>query len=279
MDPNNTAVRVALWRALHVLADSPPHVFVDEIGLALAAPERDWQSRRDMGAVTKPFRASIVARARFVEDTLEQQMARGVAQYVILGAGLDTFAQRRPELGARLTVFEIDEPTTQQWKERRLVELGIGIPAFLRFVPVDLERGEPWGARLVEAGFDARAPVLVASTGVSMFLTREAVLATLRTVAAFAAGSTLVMSFMLPLEHAEPEMRLGIEAGADGASAGGTPWVSSFEPAELLAMARAAGFREAEHVSADALSRRYFAGRRDGLRLPSHSEELLVART
>src|SRR5512140_261295 len=100
--PDHTAVRVALWRALHVLEDALPHVLEDQLGLALVAPDDDWRSRPDMGPFTRPFRASIVARARFVEDLVEEKVARGVTQYVILGAGLDTFAQRRPDLGARL---------------------------------------------------------------------------------------------------------------------------------------------------------------------------------
>lgn len=277
--PDNTALRVALWRALHVLADPPPHVFDDQVGLALVAPNADWQSRPDMSAFTKPFRASIVARARFVEDLLEEKLAGGVAQYVILGAGLDTFAQRRPELGARVSVFEIDEPETQAWKQRRLVELGLGVPSFLRFVPVDFERGDAWLARLATSGFDAKRPAFVASTGVSMYLTKEAIASTLRDVASLAPGSTLVMSFMLPIERAEPEVRPGIEAAARGARASGTPWLSFFEPDEMLALARDAGFGEVKHVSADALTERYFAGRTDGLRLPSNSEELLVATT
>src|SRR6476661_4670710 len=115
-EPDNTAVRVALWRALHVQVDSPPHVFIDDVGLRLVAPDDAWRDRPDMSAFTRPFRASIVARARFIEDLVEEQAARGVAQYVLLGAGLDTFAQRKPALGARLRVFEVDAPGTQAWK-------------------------------------------------------------------------------------------------------------------------------------------------------------------
>src|SRR5690349_15993940 len=106
--PDNTAVRTALWRALHVEVDSPPHVFEDEVGLKLASPDDAWRSRPDMSPFTRPFRAAIVARARFIEDLIEEQVGRGMGQYVILGAGLDTFVQRRPELASRLVVFEID---------------------------------------------------------------------------------------------------------------------------------------------------------------------------
>lgn len=277
--PENTAVRVALWRALHVQVDAAPHVFEDELGLKLAAPDDDWQKRPDMSPFTRPFRASILARARFVEDLVGEQVAQGVAQYVILGAGLDTFAQRRPELASRLRVFEVDQPGPQEWKRRRLVELGLGVPPFLQLVPVDFERGEAWLSRLAESGFDAGQPTVVASTGVSMYLTRDAIAATLRQIAALARGSTLVMSFMLPIELAAPEVRPGIEAAARGARASGTPFISFFRPEEMLALAREAGFRDVKHVSAAALAERYFSGRADGLRPPNNSEELLVAST
>src|SRR5213079_708692 len=209
--PDNTAVRVALWRALHVEVDSPPHVFEDEVGLRLAAPDEGWRSRPDMSSFTRPFRASIVGRARFVEDLVVEQAARGVGQYVILGAGLDTFAQRRPELASRLLVFEIDQPGPQAWKRQRLIELGFGIPPFLKLVPVDFEAGDAWWERLAASGFDAGRPAVVASTGVSMYLTRDAIAATLRQVAAIAPGSTLVMSFMLPIQMTDPEVRPGLE--------------------------------------------------------------------
>jgi methyltransferase (TIGR00027 family) len=241
--PDNTAVRTALWRALHVEVDSPPHVFEDEVGLQLAAPDDGWRSRPDMSPFTRPFRASILARARFVEDLVVEQAARGVGQYVILGAGLDTFVQRRPELASRLLVFEIDHPGPQEWKRRRLVELGLGVPSFLRFVPVDFEAGNAWWERLAAAGFDSGRPAVVASTGVSMYLTRDAIKATLRQLAALAPGSTFAMSFMLPIELLDPEMRPGVERAAEGARVSGTPFISFFTPTEMLALARDAGFK------------------------------------
>ena len=277
--PDDTAVRVALWRALHVEADPPPHVLKDTVGLQLVAPDDAWRSRGDMSPFTRPFRASIVARARFIEDLVAEEVDRGLAQYVILGAGLDTFAQRRPELASRLVIFEIDRPGPQTWKRQRLIDLGLGIPSFLRFVPVDFEAGDAWWDRLAAAGFDVTRPAVVSSTGVSMYLTKQAIMATLRYVAGLARGSTLAMSFMLPVEMADPEVRPGIERAMAGARANGTPFISFFKPAEMLALAREAGFKEVQHVSAANLAERYFAGRTDGLRPPNNSEELLVARS
>ena len=275
--PDNTAVRTALWRALHVEFDAPPHVFEDTVGVLLAAPAGDWRSRPDMSPFTRPFRASIVARARFVEDLVAEEVARGVEQYVILGAGLDTFAQRRSDLTSQLRVFEIDQPGPQEWKRRRLIEVGFDVPSFLRFVPVDFEAGDAWWERLLAAGFDATRPAVVASTGVSMYLTKEAIMATLRQVATLAPGSTFVMSFMLPIEMLDADVRPGVERAAEGARASGTPFVSFFTPDEMLALARDAGFKEVKHVSAAMLAERYFANRTDGLRPPNNSEELLVA--
>jgi len=277
--PDNTAVRVALWRALHVLADSLPHVLEDEVGLQLVAPEEGWQSRTDMSPFTRAFRASIVARARFIEDLVAEKAAHGVDQYVILGAGLDTFAQRRPELASRLRIFEIDQPGPQAWKHKRLIELGLGVPPFLKLVSVDFEAGEEWLERLTASGFDPARPAVVVSTGVSMYLSKEAITATLRQIAGIAPGSMFVMSFLLPIEMAPPDVRPGIERAAQGAKANGTPFTSFFMPEEMLSLARAAGFRKVEHVSADDLAERYFANRTDGLRPPSNSEELLVAAT
>ncbi len=129
------------------------------------------------------------------------------------------------------------------------------------------------------AGFDAARPALLAATGVSMYLSKDAIAAILRQVASLAPGSVLVMSFMLPIEMAEAELRPAIEQAARGARRSGTPFISFFMPQEMLQLAREAGFRDVEHVSAAALSERYFSGRSDGLRLPLNSEELLVAST
>lgn len=276
--PDSTAVRVALWRALHAQIDPLPHVFEDEVGLRLVAPDEDWRSRPDMDPdFTRPFRASIVGRARFIEDMVSKHVARGVGQYVILGAGLDTFAQRQSKMGSRLRVFEIDRPGPQAWKRQRLIELGLGVPGWLRFVPVDFESGDAWWERLASSGFDARRPAIVASTGVSMYLSKDAIASTLQRVASLAPGSALAMSFLLPIELADPAVRPGLERAEKGARASGTPFISFFTPAEMLALGRQAGFREVEHISAAALTERYFANRRDDLRPPAGGEEMLVA--
>ena len=197
--PDNTAVRVALWRALHVEADAPPHLLHETVGSTLVDPPDGW---RDRGAMhpegTRLFRASIVARARFIEDIVIDQVKQGVDQSVILGAGLDTFAQRHPEMAARLRIFEIDQPDTQKWKRSRLEDLGYGVPDWLRLVPVDFEEGDSWRDQLRESGFDGTRPAIVVSTGVSMYLTKEANAQSLREIAQLAPGTIFAMSFILP---------------------------------------------------------------------------------
>jgi methyltransferase (TIGR00027 family) len=275
--PDNTAVRVALWRALHLEVDAAPPVFEDELGLQLAGPEAGWQQRPDMHPEgTRPARVSIVARARCVEDLVATAIDQGISQYVILGAGLDTFALRRKDLSSKITVFEIDEPATQAWKQQRLVDLGLGIPAGLRFVPVDFEKDANWLSQLVKAGFDIESPAIVACTGVSLYLTRNAIQDLLQQVAKLAPRSILAMSFILPVELLNEEDRRLYEMAMKGAAAAGTPFISFFTPEQMLALAAGAGLPNARVVSGDELAATYFAGRKDGL-APSNAEQILVA--
>jgi methyltransferase (TIGR00027 family) len=195
---------------------------------------------------------------------------------VLLGAGLDSFAQRRADIASRLSVFEVDLPGPQAWKRRRLVEAGYGIPAWLKFVPVNFE-AQSWWDRLIETGFDPRKPALVASTGVSLYLTLEAIGDMLRKIATLAPGSTFAMTFILPLEMSDPEERVVYEMAMRGAKANGTPFLSTFTPDQMLALARDAGLKNARVVSGGDLGARYFANRTDGLR--PGSESLLVAAT
>ena len=274
--PDSSAVRTALWRALHVEVDAPPHLIDDGIGLALADPEEGWRERPDMHPVgTSGFRAAIVARTRFVEDLVVDE---GIGQYVLLGAGLDTFVLRHPELSDRVDVFEIDRPGPQEWKRQRLDEIAHGVPDHLHLVPVDFESDDDWWRALLGSGFDAAARAVVSSSGVSMYITAAATAATLRRLSAMAPGSLVVMTFMLPLASLDDADRRGLEAAARGAEASGTPWISHFAPDEIVALAREAGFADVRYVPTDELADRYLADRSDGLR-PAGGEGVLVART
>lgn len=274
--PEHTAVRVALWRALHVLIDPEPHVLTDEIGAKLAG-EEGWRNRPDMNPeFSKAMRASIVGRARFIEDLVEEQVKQGISQYVILGAGLDTFAVRRPDIASKIHIFEVDQPGPQEWKKKRMKETGISVPERLHFVPVDFEAGESWVDKLTGTGFDAGKPAVVVSTGVSMYLTKQANLTSLKQIANLASGSVFAMTFMLSLDLLAPDERAVMEFVMKKTSEAGTPFLSLFSPTEILDLAKEAGFRMSQYVSGEDIYQKYFADRTDGLRA-GHAECFLVA--
>ncbi|WP_118953308.1 class I SAM-dependent methyltransferase [Taibaiella helva] len=276
--PDNTAVRTALWRALHVQIDAPPHIIEDSKGLQLVAPDEGWQQRPDMHAdFTKRLRASMVARARFIEDLVVTQCEAGVQQYVLLGAGLDTFAQRRPDMASRLQIYEIDQPGTQAWKQQRLQLLDWPMPQGLHFVPVDFEQ-TTWWEQLIGAGFDLQLPAVVACTGVTLYLTADAIKDTLQQAVRLAPGSTLAITFYLPMELMDEADQPLQQIAEKGAREAGTPFLSFFAPDEVLALAREAGFKETRIISSGDLDQQYFSGRTDGL-APASGEFFLLAQT
>jgi len=268
-------VRVAMWRAPHLLLDDPPHVLVDDVGRQLADPGDDWRDRPDMGPASARNRASMVGRARLAEDVVAAAAADGVRQYVILGAGLDTFAQREAARWPDLRVFEIDQPAVQTWKRGRLEALGLPRDQLV-LVPMDFETGDDWPAALATAGFDAAAPAVVAVLGVTMYLTRPATIGLLHRMAALAPESRVVLTVAPPAEDVEPEERPVLAMVERGAAASGHPWRSHFSLSEMATLAADAGLRAIQPVDADELGRRYFAGRTDGLR-PSSIEVILTA--
>jgi methyltransferase (TIGR00027 family) len=276
--PEHTAVRVALWRALHVEVDAPPHVLKDQVGSQIVG-EENWRARPDMGLdFSKPMRASIVGRARFIEDLVLQKVQEGVTQYVILGAGLDTFAQRHPELGSQLEIFEVDQPGPQAWKQKRLFDLNLAQPKHLHFVPVDFEAGQSWLKQLIANGFKKDKSAVFVSTGVSMYLTQEANQATFSQIAKLASGSTFAMTFMLALDYLLAQERSIMEFVMKKAAESGTPFLSLYPPDEILKMAQTAGFKSAQYISADDIYVKYFSNRTDGLRA-GQAEAFVVAST
>ena len=277
--PDNTAVRTALWRALHVEVDAAPPVLDDVIGLQLAAPDGDWRDRADMHPDgTRGFRASIVARARFIDDLVTEQAAAGVDQYVILGAGLDTLAQRRPDLGAGAGIFEVDQPGTQAWKRRRLDELGYGVPDWLRLVPIDFECP-------ARAGGTGSSPPASTPTACGRGVHRRQHVPLRgghRGDAASAHRARARLDGRDDVPAPGRARRRGRPTGPrderPGRRASGTPFVSFYPPDEIVGLACRAGFRDARHISSSTLADRWFAGRADGLR-PSTGEDLLLATT
>ena len=266
--PSRSAHRVAMLRAVHPLLDEPP-ILSDPIALPLLGASTEAALRDDPFALNDPMsrglRGALVARSRFVEDELSRCVAAGVRQYLVLGAGLDTFAYRNPYHAEDLRVFEVDHPGTQRWKQQLLADAGIGVPASLTFVPADFERDD-LGDVLRQAGFRADRAACVSWMGVTMYLTAEAVSATLRTVAGFAAGSCLCFDYRVPVTMLNPVERAINEFMEQQIAALGEPWLSTFDPPQLQTQLLDLGFSSAASATPDELNARYFARRKDGLR-------------
>jgi methyltransferase (TIGR00027 family) len=283
--PDLTAVGAAFGRAAHVILDDPPYVFEDTLSIQLADEDvlraaqmlgsdgRLAATRDDPGA---PWRGTFVGRARFVEDLVGDRLAMGANQYVILGAGLDTYAQRRPEVTSRLRIFEVDEPKTQRWKQDRLRDLAMPVPQHLRFVPLNFESGDSWVNAISMTGFDVTQASVVASTGVTQYISVDALTTTMREASELGPGTTFVCTFVLPVDLIDPDERELRSVTEARAAARGSPWISFYSPDELLSLARATGFEEVRHVSASELNERYFVARSDGLTAAS-GEHLITA--
>ncbi|MBC9797878.1 class I SAM-dependent methyltransferase [Sinomicrobium weinanense] len=272
--PDNTALRTALWRALHVLADDRPYVIEDKIGYDLIKPEDNWQERPDM-KYTRRLRASIVARARFVEDLAKEQIEKGVKQYVLLGAGLDSFAQRNTEIGPQVDIYEIDQPDTLAWKEEKLIQNGYKVPGNLHFVPVDFETSSWWN-ELLNKNFDISQKAFVSCTGVTLYLTKEAIMDTLEKMTLLVSGSVIAIAFYLPLDQLDEEDQPMQEIANKGAEASGTPFLSFLSINEVVKLAEDIGLKGLQIISTKDMTEMYFKDRKDNL-LPASGEYFLVA--
>jgi len=265
--PSLTAHRVALSRAAHQLFDDP-RVLDDPIALRIlgerTAHEIQGRRKRFAGKFARHLRAFLVARSRVAEDALAQAVGRGLHQYVILGAGLDTFAYRNPYSDTVLRVFEVDHPATQAWKRRLLTAAGISIPGSLSFVPIDFET-QTLAAELRHAGFSPDEPAFFSWLGVSMYLTREAIVDTLRFVASLPRGSGIVFDYAVASESLGFLRRMIAGALLRRVASVGEPWKTFFEPRQLAKELTALGFEHIEDFGAAELNARFFAGRSDQL--------------
>jgi len=268
-EPSLTAKSTALQRAAHQLIERPL-VFDDPVALSILGAQRvKWLAlnlARYRSASSRAWRAFLVMRSRYAEDELERVYLQGTRQYIVLGAGLDTFAYRNPH-GKRLRVFEVDHPSTQEWKRAQLREHGIELPRSLSFVPIDFEK-QSLADRLRRAGFRHDAPAFISWLGVTIYLTRDAVMQTLGFVAGSCArGSEIVFDFSVPDEAlGEPE-RIARARHAARVARIGEPWISHFDPAALARELGAMGYSHASSFGADEANTRYFAGRSDGFSL------------
>lgn len=263
--PSGTAVLTAVARALH-REEPPPWVLDDSLALGLAGEAGPALRARLLREMAHDdllgFTRWVCVRARLPEDIVEDAIAAGAGQYVILGAGLDSFAYRRHDLLDHLRVYEIDHPDTQAWKRARLAELDVEEPAALVFASVDFER-QTLVEGLTAAGFDFDAPAVFSWMGVTLYLTLTAITTTLDTVTRCPTGTRLVLTYNLPREALR-----GMGATTDAALAGiaatmGEPIVSMFVPDEIERLLRDHGFDDIVHIGPEEALTRYFPGRTD----------------
>ena len=261
---------VATRRAVHQRLDHPI-VFRDPLAEKIVG-DGDRTSRSD----SRLLRAFVAARSRFAEDELAAFHARGIRQYVILGAGLDTFAYRNSYSPA-LQVFEVDHPATQAWKIEKLHNAGIAIPESMRFVPVNFETQEMAQALADTPGFDAAKPVFFSLLGVTPYLTREALLATLRVIAAMAAGSGVVFDYALPAASLNLRDRIGLKLLSAKVARIGEVFRLFLEAREIFGVLGELGFTGIEDLGEQEINARYFQGRSDGLRIRGAMGRMLSA--
>jgi methyltransferase (TIGR00027 family) len=275
-----TAEGVAYTRAVHQLIDAPPLIFADPLALAIIGPDGEARMRANlpMHAIEGMLRAraSVAVRSRFAEEELEQAMAVGTRQYVILGAGLDTFAYRRADLATKLAVFEVDQPDTQCWKRERLETAGIVIPANVRFVPVDFNEST-LADRLAAAGFRRDLPALFSWLGVVYYLSRPAVADTLRFIAGQPAASCVVFDYALPESCIQAQHRELLREFLEFNRNRSERWQTFFAPDEMQSLLKDCGFGEIVRLDYATITGRYLAGRTDAL-APSPLIELISAR-
>ena len=242
-----TALTAAAARAAHLIVDDEPRIFADTLAAALLGERAEelisFHKLHGTHPVLAGARVQVTCRSRYTEDALSRA---GVTQYVVLGAGLDSFAYRAGP-GGRIRVFEVDHPATQDWKRRALATARIPVPDGLTFVEADLA-SDSLGGRLGAAGFDAPAPALVSWLGVTMYLTPAAIAQTMAAVGGLAPGSELIADYQLPEQMRDEPGAVYGTLVAQASAERGEPWLSYFTPAQMTDLGREAGFAQVRNV-------------------------------
>lgn len=274
-----SAEMVAVLRAAHQVIDRPV-VHTDPLAMQIIGAEgRRWlEANPAMLEVNyvRAIRAMVSIRSRLCEEELARAVARGTTQYVLLGAGLDTFAYRQPDFARDLTIFEVDEPGTQAWKLERLEEAGLALPENLRFVPVDFNT-RTLAEGLHAAGFDRSAPTFFAWLGVSYYLPLESILETLRFVVAQDATSEVIFDIVLDEPAIAPDFRAMYGKFRQQMLKAPEPWLTWLDPGPFSATLRELGFTTVEQHDSRDMMERFLAGHFDGL-VPGTVLTLIVAR-
>jgi len=270
--PSLTANKVAMMRATHQILDNPK-IFEDPIALSIIGTQGVSEIRSEKlkfkTRLHSYLRAIVVARSRFVEDELSRAIKQGIHQYVILGAGLDTFSYRNPYSDTGLRVFEIDYPATQEWKRQQLNAANISIPESLTFVPIDFE-SQSLGDRLQEVGFKTDKPSFFSWLGVTMYLNKETVMSTMKYITSSTpSGSLIIFDYTVPPSSQNFIRRFVFRLLARKMAAIGEPWQTFFDPQQLAMELKDIGFAHVEDFDPENINSRFFSNRTDKLKVGS----------
>jgi methyltransferase (TIGR00027 family) len=280
--PSDTAMLAAVIRAGHPLVDGTPTLFYDDLALRLSGAQNEAQLVEALNGLTQElsertdpefgpavadqYRIFTLVRSRYAEDELNKAVANGVTQYVVLGAGLDSFAYRRSDLAGRLTVFEVDHPNTQRWKQERLNGIGVETPDNLTFVATDFE-SRSLSDSLQDNGFDVNEPTFFSWLGVIQYLQPEAVFSTLDTVAGCAPGTQIVFEYTLKESELDEAGQRLLGLSRTLSADRGEPLFSFFTPDEMSRRLADMGFVDIEDFGPEKSNARYLCDRTDGLQL------------
>lgn len=262
--PGYTATLAAVGRAIHSESERP--LVLDHLALGLAGePGTTLMAQLTSQlpeASRQSFGLAFAIRTRFVEDAVETAIQDGIGQYVILGAGLDSFAYRRPELSKRLKIFEVDRAASQAWKRSRLEKMAVPIPASVAFVPVDHEKDD-LRAGLVKAGLDPAAPAIVSAIALTQYLAEPAIEQILELVASFVPDSRLVVTYVVPAAELSETAAAGLAWTMSQAEERGERFLSLFRPADFDELLKRSGFSRVEEAGPRDLLQMYLADRPD----------------
>jgi len=261
--PSKTALVVAIRRAAHQLADHPP-VHHDPIAVPLVGNNFPRHMERALQMVGRDFRCFMAVRSRVTEDRLAEAVVSGIRQYVILGAGFDTFALRNPHAGLR--VFEVDLPATQKSKKTMITRAGLRAPSSVTYVAMDFEH-QTLAEGLAKAGFDASQPAYFSWLGVIPYLTLEGFRATLATVASMPKGTTLTFDYNVPREILNPLGQKAFDRLQARVAKAGEPFQLIFSPEAMVEELQRAGFERWSQIDTDDLNEMHFKDRADLLKL------------
>jgi len=272
---SHMAEGTAYLRAVHMSIDGEPKILEDPLAAQLLGPGLDDRIAAERERLAMPglikARSMVTMRSRYAEDELTAAIDRGVNQYVILGAGLDTSPYRDCHPANSIRIFEVDHPDTQSWKLEKLNIAGIQVPDNVHYVAVNFE-SDSLAERLTAGGFNNDEPAFISWLGVTYYLHREAILDIFKYVAHLPSPSQLVFDFIVGVaELSEPD-RASMKAIKSYAEEYGEPWISQFEPTELRQMLSDSGFGETFHLSHALATRKYFEGRADGLYMDTLTE-------